>query len=218
MGGFFDPNSGIMGFMSKLADVIILSILWFICSIPVVTIGASTTALYYTAVKAIRRDRSYILRSFWKSFKENFVQGTILWILFLAVILISGLNIKFAQEIVARMQGRITGYVLGVAYYIMMLVAIFTELYMFPVLSRFTLKNLQILKMSLFMSIRHLPYTLLMAVILIAVIVGTFYVPVAMFVAPAAGALLFSLPMERVLKQYIKEEENGEYKDKWYLE
>lgn len=218
MNKFFDPNSGIMGFMSKVADVIILSILWFICSLPVLTMGAATTALYYTAVKAVRRERSYILKSFLTSFKENFIQGTLLWILFLAIMALLGVNLKFSQGMAATPEGQTTGFVLTVIYCIMGLTVLFTALYMLPVLSRFTMKNRQILKMSLFMSIRHLPYTLLLAVIIIAAVIGTLYVPVAMFFAPAAGALLYSLPMERVLKQYIKQEETGEYKDEWYLE
>lgn len=218
MGNLFDPNSGIMGFMSKVADMIILSLLWVVCSIPIVTMGAATAALYYTAVKSIRRDRSYIFQSFFSSFKENFIQGTLLWLLFLAVMAVLGVNLRFSQGLIASETGTITGFLLMVVYCLMGLVAGFTALYMLPVLSRFTLKKREILKMSLFMSIRHLPYTILLAAIIVLVAVAAAYLPITVLIAPAAGALLYSFPMERVLKQYIKAEEKDGAKDEWYLE
>lgn len=218
MGNLFDPNSGIMGFMSKVADMIILSLLWVVCSIPIVTMGAATAALYYTAVKSIRRDRSYIFQSFFSSFKENFIQGTLLWLLFLAVMAVLGVNLRFSQGLIASETGKITGFLLMVVYCLMGLVAGFTALYMLPVLSRFTLKKREILKMSLFMSIRHLPYTILLVAIIVLVTVAAVYFPITVLIAPAAGALLYSFPMERVLKQYIKAEEKDGAKDEWYLE
>ncbi|KSV57446.1 YesL family protein [Acetivibrio ethanolgignens] len=218
MGNFFDPNSGIMGFMSKVADMVLLSLLWVVCSIPVVTIGAATAALYYTAVKSIRRDRSYIFQSFISSFKENLIQGTLLWLLLLAVIAVLGVNLRFCQGLFAMETGQVTGLLLMAVYSFMGLLSGFTALYMLPVLSRFTLKKREILKMSLFMSIRHLPYTILLAVIIVLVTVATAYVPITVLIAPAVGALLYSFPMERVLKQYIKEEEKDGAKDEWYLE
>ena len=218
MEDFFNLNGGIMGFMSKVADVIVLSLLWFVCSIPIVTMGAATTALYYTAVKVIRRERSYIFRSFFSSFKENFMQGTFLWLLFLAVMSLLGINIRFSRGVMALGKGRTVGFALTAVYGFMGLLAVFTALYMLPVLSRFVLKKRQILMMSLLMSVRHLPYTLLMAVIVVLSVGSMLYAPVAVCFAPAAGALLYSLPMERLLKRYIKPEETDGYKDKWYLE
>lgn len=218
MEDFFNLNGGIMGFMSKVADVIVLSLLWFVCSIPIVTMGAATTALYYTAVKVIRRERSYIFRSFFSSFKENFMQGTFLWLLFLAVMSLLGINIRFSRGVMALGKGRIVGFALTAVYGFMGLFAVFTALYMLPVLSRFVLKKRQILMMSLLMSVRHLPYTLLMAVIVVLSVGSILYAPIAVCFAPAAGALLYSLPMERLLKRYIKPEETDGYKDKWYLE
>lgn len=218
MGNFFNPDSGIMGFMSKVADVIILSLLWLVTSLPIVTIGASTTALYYTAVKSIRRERSYIVRSFFSSFKENFIPGTVLWLLLLAAGTLLGLNIRFSQSMMELPSQKTMGFVLMVIYCFMGVILLSASLYVFPVLSRFKMKKRQILKMSLFMSSRHLPYTVLLALIAALVIVGTLFVPVVLLFAPAAGALLYSLPMERVLKQYIKQEETDEYQDEWYLE
>lgn len=218
MGSFFNIDSGIMGFMSKVADMIILSLLWFLCSLPIITIGASTTALYYTAVKSIRRERGYIIRSFFSSFKENFIPGTLLWILFLAIMAVLGVNIRFSQQLMGMEGSKTMGFVLMAAYCLFGIIAAFSLLYVFPVLSRFVLNKRQILKMSLFMSIRHLPYTFLLLLILAVTLFGMFYIPMVIFIGPAAGAMLYSFIMERILKQYIKQEEQDGHKDEWYLE
>jgi uncharacterized membrane protein YesL len=218
VGDFFNPDHGIMFFLSKVADIFCLSILWLICSLPLVTIGAATTALYYTAVKVIRRERSYILQSFFRSFRENFFDATLLWLLLLVISVILGINLSFSRGMISTGTSKGLGFVLTVIYSLMALAAGFTALYMLPVLSRFRLKKRQILKMSLFMSIRHLPYTLLLAGIVLLVIAGTLYVPTVLLFSPAVGAVLYSLPMEKILRKYVKTEDADGSKDEWYLE
>ena len=54
---FMEYDSPVMTVISKTADILLLSALWFICCVPLITIGAATTALYYSCVKAVRRDK-----------------------------------------------------------------------------------------------------------------------------------------------------------------
>ena len=61
------------------------NILWFICSIPIFTIGASTTALYYTCLKIVRNEEGNVTKTFFKSFKENFRQATVIWLILFAI-------------------------------------------------------------------------------------------------------------------------------------
>ena len=83
--GFFNYDNPVWRFIGKFGDLIILNILWLVCSIPVITIGASTTAVYYVTLKLARDDDGYTIRSFFKSFKENFKQSTVIWLILLAV-------------------------------------------------------------------------------------------------------------------------------------
>ncbi|MFQ7880190.1 MAG: DUF624 domain-containing protein [Blautia producta] len=73
---FMEYDSPIMAGIGKVIDIIWLSTLWFICCLPIVTIGASTTALYYTSVKAIRKNRGYVTKTFFHAFKMNFFPRT----------------------------------------------------------------------------------------------------------------------------------------------
>ena len=74
MRGIFSYDNPVMRFIGKFWDVLILNILWLICSIPVFTIGAATTAVYYVTLKLARDDDGYTIRSFFRSFRQNFRQ------------------------------------------------------------------------------------------------------------------------------------------------
>ena len=81
----FAFNSWLSRFLYLVAGIVLLHILWIICSLPIVTIGASTTALYSSCMKRIRRDEGYITGNFFRAFKSNFRQSTLIWLLLLAV-------------------------------------------------------------------------------------------------------------------------------------
>ena len=86
LSGLFNYDNPVWRFIGKFWDVLILNVLWLVCSIPIVTIGASTTAMYYVTLKLARDEDGYTIRSFFKSFKENFRQATVIWLIFLAVV------------------------------------------------------------------------------------------------------------------------------------
>ena len=71
MGNFFSTDGPLFEGMAYIINIIYVSVLWILFSIPIITIGASSTALYYTVTKVIRHGRSYIFREFWQSFKSN---------------------------------------------------------------------------------------------------------------------------------------------------
>ena len=77
----FHPDSKLMRTLTKLAEGILLSLMWFFLSVPVITAGASTAALYYTVHKSLFHDNGYVWLAFWNAFKANFKQSTIAWLL-----------------------------------------------------------------------------------------------------------------------------------------
>ena len=81
--------------LNFIADVMILHFLWLFHSLPVFTIGASTTALYYAMMKRIRTNEGQITSNFRRSFKENFRQSTIYWLIVVAVGVILWLDLNF---------------------------------------------------------------------------------------------------------------------------
>ena len=93
--------------MLKLCFACYLNILWLICSIPIITIGASSTALYYTCLKIVRGEEKNITAKFFQSFKENFKQSTIIWLIMLAI----GLFLSFDGYILYHVRASSSGTV-----------------------------------------------------------------------------------------------------------
>ena len=82
--GLFNYDNPVWRFIGKLGDLILLNILWIVCSIPIVTAGAATTAVYYVTLKLVRDENDGTIKNCFHSFKENFVQSTIIWVILLA--------------------------------------------------------------------------------------------------------------------------------------
>ena len=80
-----NPDGRIMSFLAKLGDMFILNIMYLVCCIPVVTIGAATTALYYNTLKMAENREAYVWKDFLKSFRQNFRQATIIWMIILVI-------------------------------------------------------------------------------------------------------------------------------------
>ena len=100
MSNFFSLDSPLIQFLNKVCDVLFLSIVFTLCCIPIITIGPAVTALYYATVKVIRRERGYLMREFFRSFKLNFKSGAFLTFIFLIAYGILYVDIKYAQDLV----------------------------------------------------------------------------------------------------------------------
>ena len=175
--GFFNYDNPIWRFVGRLGDMILLNVLWILCSIPIVTIGASTTALYYCTLKIVRNEDDGDIKMFFRSFKLNFKQATIIWIPMLLLIMLLVFDFNFFGSVLA---GAGTARILLQGITIaMMVIWIFVFTYVWPLLSRFdnTVKNT--VTNAAYMSIRYLGSTLSMLisdVIIIAIgYVALFY-------------------------------------------
>ena len=200
--------------MSKVADLCILNIICVVCCIPVITAGASITAMYYVTLKMVRNEESYIVRSFFKSFKQNFKQATIinLIMLLIGVVLYVDLNVSKA------MQGG-AGQIFQVIFMAFVLIYFILFLYVYPVLARFynTIKNT--IKNALFMAVRHLPYTVVMVLIavcpLLLLLVKSYQIQSTLFVlfllmGFALIAYCNSYFLAKIFDNYMPKEEAGQ--------
>ena len=96
-----EKNSSFSLFGSSMGgaiDIMYIGILWLLCCLPVITIGASSTAMYYTMVKSVRHGRGHVSREFFGAFRRNFKAATLAWLVFLFLILLwLGNNIVTSQ-------------------------------------------------------------------------------------------------------------------------
>lgn len=206
--------------LSRLGDAMLLSLLFVVCSIPIVTIGASLTALYYTAMKGITLDSGYVFKYFMKSFKENFKKSTLMWLAFLLAFIVFGVDVWFWYQQFTP-GGFTVANVLLVFSIILLALTFFMFLYAFPLQAKFE-NTIQVqLRNAFLLSVKYFPTTLLITVIT-AVIVWSFYYQPAIAIVGYAmvgfGAVgyLYAYFMLKCFKPYLPEEE--EHDDEWYLE
>ena len=88
-------DSPVIAFLNKMTDLILLNIIFVICCLPVFTIGAATTAMYYVCIISIRQGDGYVVRRFFESFRRNFKQATLLWLPMLVIWLVMGFDLFF---------------------------------------------------------------------------------------------------------------------------
>lgn len=79
--GFLRYDSDFMVMLGRIADYVILNVLCVIFSIPLFTVGAAVTAKYYVAMKLARKEEPNVFKAFINSFRDNFKQATLLWLL-----------------------------------------------------------------------------------------------------------------------------------------
>lgn len=210
-GKIFDMDNGFWRAMNRVADIIILNILFLICSIPIITIGASATALYTMTLKIVRDEDTYIAKGFWNAFKSNFKQSTILWLIMLVLGVFLGADLYITSNIDSSFMNALK----YVFYCIFFLYAI-TLSYVFPLQSRFENTVANTLKNSLFIGVAHfLPWSLLILVLNALPIIiflhftsafFSFGIPVFLLFGFATIAFFNSKMLHRVFKKYIPKE------------
>ena len=206
---FFNLDSPFMIFLSNLTDIVILNVICLICCIPIVTIGPAVTAMHYVTLKMVKDENGYIVKNFFKSFKENFRQAFIAWLIFLLITVVFILDFKILQSMGIN-ENKILSIVVGAIY----LFSSMTAMYVFPILSRFSNSLGQTIKNAFFMSILHIFKTLIMAVIYILPFLllplHIMVIPVFLLVGLAGPAYFNSFIWKSIFKKYEPEVEKAE--------
>ena len=162
----FSYDGPIMSFLSRVADILILNVLTLIFSIPLITIGAATTAAHYTALK-MRREEGHVLSCFWKSFKENLKQSTGIWLIFVAYGFVSVLSYSIATNMSGKMATIIQGIIMAT-----LILSAFLYVWVMPLQARFINPIKGTFKNAFYMAFKYFFRTLLM-VLLNAIPVGS---------------------------------------------
>ena len=176
---FFSYESKFSQLLLKLCRACYLNLLWFLCSIPIIAIGASTTALYYASLKIVRDEDNHVGAQFFRSFRENFRQATVIWLILLGV----GLFLGADGYIVYHLRQSSLGPA-GVLWTLVLAVLIAAAvvyvivlLHVFPLLASVSNTNTAMLKNAFLIGTHYLFATILV----FAVHFAMFFVVVAWF-------------------------------------
>lgn len=160
MSGLFSINNPFWQFVNRLLHLFWLNLLWIFCSIPIITIGASTTAVYDVTMRMIRNEEGYTTKDFFAAFRANFKQATAIWIilLFIGIIIVADLFVYLRSTSISAV-----GMILMMTFFAAAVLFCFECFYVFAVLARFDNTTARTMGNALVMSIRHLPSSILMA-------------------------------------------------------
>ena len=196
--------------VTKVFDLMGLNLLFILTCIPIITIGASLSALYSVTLKMADADRDYfVVRDYFKSFKRNFIQGSILFGILLTI-----LSLFFLAILVINQFGTPDTIVSFMVLFLVTMVVLVT-LYLFPLLAYYDNKTVVILKNAIIMAYQQMAKSILMFIIglviavlpLININLGFIWIILAF----SLTAYLQSLILIRIFKSYaatkIKEEE-----------
>lgn len=215
--GTFGENNPVWKGISRFADMLLTGVLFIITSLPIVTIGASLCAFYYTAMDSLRKEDGYIFKRYFSSFGKNFKKGTLLWLIMLALAGILGVDVYF-WLVNSEMQG--SGIMLGISC-ILCFVWLMTFLFVFPLQTRFENTIWKTLQNAFLIGLSRLPFTI--GIIVLLGIIGFLCVSslviaaLVLFLGVGVIGYLLVYNYERLFKKcgYI-EEDDGKIKDDDY--
>lgn len=201
MGSLFDQDRAFWRFINKATDLVILNVMFVLCCLPIITIGPAYTALYYTIMKTVRKGRGYLFKNFLHSFKQNFVQGSTIWMIMLIIASLLGMTIISLWD--SATSGGIAQFGLWTAIIIaFFLVLLF--IYIFPVLSRFEFKLGNLFAFSYLIAVRYFAHSVLLAIILAATVLGcVLSIPLFVIILPAAYIYIASTIIEKIFAVYM---------------
>ena len=204
-------DSKLFSILSRVTDLIILSVLWILCSIPIVTVGVSTTALYYVTLKMARRDDVHVFRMFFRAIKDNFKQG----ISITCVLLILSAILFLDYRLLTAMEGIVVQTVAWILFPVSLLF-VMTMFYVFPLQSQYINSVPQTIKNAFILAWGNIPFSILIVIInMIPVLLLLFahdlfvrLLPILVFISPAGIAYLCSFCYVKIFASVEVNKEN----------
>ena len=209
MGKLFNLDGSFMGFLGRVADLLILNLIFVVTCIPIVTIGPALTALYSVTLKMVKNEDSYIFKSYFKAFKESFKISILAWLIILVALIIFVVDYR----IMATSANGLSE-VLTTIFLVLMIICFVVGLYLFPYIARFEGGLKASFKNATLIMLASAPWTFLLTIITGGVVaVSIFFIPLQ-YVLPlwilfgfAALAYVQSFIFRRVFVRYEPEKE-----------
>lgn len=153
--GFMNYNSRFFQTLNRLTELVLLNFMFLLTCIPILTIGASVTALYSITLKMVRNEEGYIIRGYLKDFRKNFKQATIFWLI--GLLLFFQLHVL---SVAAAVNGEVFLRIYTIIIWILGILYSLYFLFVFPLTAVFQNTLLKIARNAFIMIIAHLPWVL----------------------------------------------------------
>lgn len=202
MNSFFNANNPIFRVCVTIFDIIVLSIMWVISSLPIITIGTSTAALYYSAVKCVRFNEEDTFKNYLQAFRDNLRIGCAFSGIFLLISVGMFMIYTAIVGLLPLEQALSVPIIWGFLLFCVFLLAVF--LCGVILFSRFNYSLSKLLSDAFRITFGHLPRVYLSAMIVTASLLLTikFFFYQVWFATPCVTVLVISKLMEPVLRKY----------------
>lgn len=152
MNGIFAADSGLMRFLSRVADLMILNVVFIVTSLPIVTLGASLTALSFVSLRIVDGTDRSVLGEYFTSFRSNFRQASVLWLI---LVLLGAVLAGWYVVVTELVDPSILQFVLLAVWFVLCFAFAMAALYVFPYLAKFEGSIAAILRNARLMAAKH---------------------------------------------------------------
>lgn len=192
---------------TRVMDLFGLSLCWLLCSLPLVTLGASTTALYDAVYHGVRRGESGDYVRFFTTFRRELKTAFLVTLPMLALTVVFLLLYRAAY--VMMLSGSQVGGALFYTYRLLFCIPLAAWLFSCALLSRFTFTPGGLIRTAFQLVFAHLPSAAVIIVIVILLLSVVIWWPFSCIFLPATAAWLCSFPLERIFAPFLKKDESG---------
>jgi len=197
MKGFFSTEGIVYKVMTVIYQLVVLNLLWCLTSIPVITVGASTTALFYVAGKIIRKEEVHEFKDYLTGFWDNFKQATCIWLILCAAYLMIFTNLSFIEKYKSM------GTMMLIIQLPVLVQIVIVTVFVFPLLSRFQANTLSIIKTSWILGIKHIfSCCTSIAIVAAAVFIASLVPALFLMIFTSMTALGVYFVFNRIIEKY----------------
>ena len=213
----FNPENAFMCFINKIIDLVVLSILWTLCSAPLVTMGATSAALYYAVTKAVRCQRGHAAKEFWRAFKSNMKRG-ILFELVWAALAFMMLVTDVPLVTTFLDTGKVQNVFLLILFAVKAVLLIGAACWYYPMISRFEQGVWKTAEAAVFTMLCHALRSILVILLTVFAVSLLIAEPLLLAIVPGVSTWLLSFLQEPVFRTLYDSAELPEDDDPWYRE
>lgn len=199
MNKIFDSDNIVWRFFGILFDLVGLTLCWVLCSLPVLTFPAATTALYDSVARCIKGDEGGAYRRFFRTWRNELLRSLGLSLLWAGIALVLGFGYYRVYEL-------FPGSPVALTYLVSLLIPVAVFLWALIINSRFAYGFLQLHRVAVYYTFAHLPQTLLLLALTIVAVEAALMLPFAIACAPALLMYAASFFTEKVLARHMPTE------------
>ena len=203
--------SGFFRFFTRVFDLMWLNILFLVCCLPIITIGASTSALYSVCLKLVRNEETYVTKDFFHAFRQNLKQGIFLHLILSLITIIVAFDLFVMWNIMEYAVLYKWAFIVMIIFSALFFIA---AIYVYPLLAQFNNTVKGYLRAAFGLALKHFPYSVMFLLLTATPIAAALLIPgaleweilICLMIGFSGMVYMNSCFFSVIFNKYIKEE------------